>query len=95
LENSYNVIYMKDKLGIVTLVISLTYMFLGLPSQVIEIWRTRSVSNVSILMFLLLTIQSIFWVVYGLKRKDKFVMIANCFGGLFAAMVVIEYVIFH
>ncbi|MFA6105287.1 MAG: SemiSWEET family transporter [Patescibacteria group bacterium] len=86
---------MKNKLGIVTLAISLTYMFLGLPSQVIEIWKTQSVKNVSILMFSLLTIQSIFWVAYGIQRKDKFVVIANFFGSLFSAMIVVEYLIFH
>ena len=86
---------MKNKLGIITLVTSLTYMFLGLPSQVIQIWRTHSVKDVSILMFLLLTIQSLFWLAYGAQRKDKFIVIANVFGALFAFMVVVEYLMFH
>lgn len=86
---------MKNKLGIVTLTISLTYMFLGLPSQVIEIWKTQSVKNISILMFLLLIIQSIFWIAYGIQRKDKFIVVANFFGSLFATMIVAEYLIFH
>ena len=86
---------MKNKLGIITLVTSLTYMFLGLPSQVIQIWRAHSVKDVSILMFVLLTIQSVFWLAYGLQRKDKFIVIANIFGALFAFMVVVEYLMFH
>ena len=84
-----------NKLGLTTLIFSLTYMFFGLPSQVIKIWNTHSVKDVSIVMFVLLVIQSIFWVLYGRQRNDKFVMIANFFGALFSIIIVIEYVMFH
>lgn len=85
----------NTKLGIVTLVLSLVYMFLGLPSQIIQIWKTQSVKDVSLLMFLLLTIQSIFWIAYGRQRNDRFVIIANFFGALFASIIIIEYIIFR
>ena len=85
----------NTKLGIVTLTLSLLYMFLGLPSQIIQIWKTHSVKDVSLLMFLLLTIQSIFWIAYGRQRNDRFVMIANFFGALFAFIIIIEYIIFR
>jgi len=81
----------KNKLGIITLLLSLSYMFLGLPSQIIKIWETHSVKDISILMFLLLCIQSLFWVAYGKQRKDWFVIIANSFGAIFTAIIVAEY----
>jgi uncharacterized protein with PQ loop repeat len=85
----------NNKLGIATLFFSLSFMCVGLPSQIIEIWKTHSVKGVSGVTFLLLTTQSIFWVLYGKQRKDKVIIAVNIFGALFAAVIVIEYIIFH
>jgi len=85
----------NNKLGITTLFFSLSFTFLGLPSQIIQIWKTHSVKDVSIVMIFLLAVQGMFWIFYGRQRKDAFVVIANVFGALFAAVIVIEYIIFH
>jgi len=85
----------NNKLGIATLFFSLSFTFLGLPSQILQIWKTHSVKDVSIIMILLLTIQGMFWIFYGRQRKDTFIIIANIFGALFAVVIVIEYIIFH
>lgn len=70
-------------------------MLLGLPSQIIQIWTHQSAKDISFLMFLLLAIQSTFWIAYGIQRKDWFVTIANTFGAIFAAIIVIEYLLFR
>lgn len=80
-------------LGATTLVICLTYMFLGLPHQIWTIWRKQSVEGVSRPMFMLLAIQSLFWVLYGLQQGDRFVIIANSVGALFSMTVVVEHVL--
>ncbi len=73
---------------------SLTFMFLGLPSQIIRIWQTGSVKEISVTMFSLLMLQSVFWVLYGRQKNDWFVIIANSFGTLFSAIIVVEYFLF-
>lgn len=85
---------MSNKLGTVTVALSLTYMFLGLPAQIWKIWEARSVEDISLLMFALLAIQSLAWVLYGKQKHDWFVFTANCFGTLFAAVIVVEYFLF-
>lgn len=85
---------MNNRLGAITVALSLTFMFLGLPSQIIRIWQTHSVKEISITMFFLLTLQSVFWVLYGRQKNDWFVIIANSFGTLFSAIIVIEYFLF-
>ncbi len=84
--------YIKNnKLGTFTIALSLTYMFLGLPAQIFKIWQTRSVGDISILMFCLLAAQSLFWVFYGIQKRDWFVVTANTFGTLFSTIIVLEY----
>lgn len=88
--------YIKNnKLGTATIVLSLSYMFLGLPSQILSIWQSQSVREISLPMFFLLCVQSIFWVLYGLQKKDWFVVTANTFGTLFSAFIVLEYFLFR
>lgn len=83
-----------NRLGAITVALSLTFMFLGLPSQIVRIWQTHSVKEISVTMFSLLTLQSVFWVLYGRQKNDWFVIIANSFGTLFSAIIVIEYFLF-
>lgn len=81
----------NNKLGTVTIVLSLTFMFLGLPSQIWQIWKTGSVAGISILAFSLLATQSFFWVLYGFQKKDWFVVVANFVGTIFSTIIVFEY----
>ncbi len=85
----------QNKLGSLATTLSLIYMSLGLPSQIIKIWNTHSVQGISVLMFLLLGIQSVAWVAYGMQKKDNFITIPNILGALFSFVVVIEYFILH
>lgn len=85
----------KNKLGVFTITLSLTYMFLGLPAQILAIWEKRSVANISLLMFALLAAQCASWVAYGIQRKDWFVVTANSIGALFAFVIVIQYFLFR
>jgi len=87
--------HLKDnKLGTVTIVLSLSYMFLGLPAQILKISETKSVADISIVMFSLLALQSILWVAYGFQKKDWFVVTANFFGTVFSLIIVVQYFLF-
>jgi uncharacterized protein with PQ loop repeat len=89
------VLYLKEnKLGGVTILFSLSYMFLGLPLQIWRIWETHSVKEISLPMFGLLCLQSIFWVLYGIQQKDWFVVTANAFCSFFAFIIVLLYFAF-
>ena len=88
--------YMKsNRLGTLTVFLSLMFMFLGLPNQILRIWESKSVVEISIIMFGLLAIQSFFWVLYGTQKRDWFVVIANSFGTFFSVIIVIEYFLFR
>ena len=87
--------YVKEnKLGTLALVLAHTFMFLGLPAQIVKIWETRSVKDISVLTFTLLAVQSIAWVAYGAQRRDWPVIISNSFGMFFSSIIVILYFLF-
>ena len=87
---------LKDnKLGAVTLSLSLTFTFVGLPAQILKIWETRNVKGVSFLVFALMAIQSVSWMFYGIQKKDWVVMVANIFGIFFSLVIIAEYVAFR
>lgn len=86
--------FRANRLGVVTLTLCLLYMFIGLPDQIWSIWKSQSVREISLPMYVLLSAQSIGWVLYGYKKKDWFVLIANSFGTVFSATIVVEYIVF-
>lgn len=85
----------NNRLGIVTVTLSLTFMFVGLPSQILRILETKSAKEISITMFSLLVVQSFFWVLYGYQKRDWFVVTANAFGTFFSLVIVIEWFLFQ
>ena len=88
--------YIKNnKLGSLTMALSLIFIFLGLPSQVLAIWKAKSVVNVSLVMFALLAAQSVAWVCYGLQKRDLFIVIPNAFVTLFGIAIVAECILFR
>jgi len=84
----------ENRLGTATLVVSLAYMLIGLPAQIHQIWVTQSVRDVSLLMFLLLATQCIFWVMYGVQRKDWVMWVTNSICLIFSLILLTEYFIF-
>ena len=45
--------------------------------QVLKIWRTKSVNDISLLMFLIFTFGVANWLIYGLIIKEPPVILAN------------------
>ena len=54
---------------------------LGFVPQVVRMWRTRSVGDVSPLTFFQFTTGSSLWLAYGFYRQDPVILAANV-GGL-------------
>lgn len=84
----------NNKLSSTTLALSLLFTFLGLPSQILRILQTQSVQDISLPLFVLLDIQSVFWIMHGVRRRDWAVAIANSSVVLFSTIIVILYFIF-
>lgn len=63
----------RDYLGYIGVVTgSLTFV-----PQVYMAWKTRSVGDLSIWMILILLVNVLIWLVYGITGKDKAMILAN------------------
>jgi MtN3 and saliva related transmembrane protein len=59
--------------------------------QIIKVWKSKKVKNVSLTMFSTLTLGIFLWVVYGYLKKDYPIMITNSIS-LFLNIVMIYFI---
>jgi MtN3 and saliva related transmembrane protein len=45
--------------------------------QVVRIWRTRSTQDISLWMFLVMTIGLVFWLIYGFSIRSLPIVVCN------------------
>ena len=57
--------------------------------QVIKVWASRSTSDISLTMFLVLTSGILLWLVYGIFIKDIPLVLANSITLVFATAILI------
>jgi len=57
--------------------------------QLIVIYRTKSVDNVSLEMFCVLLLGQFFWTTYGVMVEDTSVVVANVVSGLITTSILI------
>jgi len=57
--------------------------------QVVRIWRTRSATDISLLMFVVLSTGLLLWLVYGLLVHDLPIVLANAVTLLLALTILV------
>ncbi|MEO8515591.1 MAG: SemiSWEET transporter [Flavobacterium sp.] len=45
--------------------------------QIITVWKTKKVQNVSLFMFVILTFGIMLWIIYGILKKDIPIIVTN------------------
>lgn len=45
--------------------------------QVIKTWNDKSAKGVSLLMFIIAVVNEILWIIYGVLRNDKVIILTN------------------
>jgi len=66
----------------------------SLVPQIIKIIRTKGTKDISLLMYVVITIGFFLWLIYGILRKDPAIMFANVIAlalGLFVLLLKIKY----
>lgn len=57
--------------------------------QVIQSWRTRDLSGISLPMYTIFTLGVVLWLIYGILRHDWPVIMANAVTALLAGLVLL------
>lgn len=74
--------------GFIAACTSLSYLFFGLPSQALKIWRHKSARNVSTWMFVFMSVNATAWLSYGWHIKNWFLIVPNCLSLLCALGII-------
>jgi len=81
-------------LGWIAVGITLLYSTVGLFSQIFENWRRGTTEGFSEELGILLFLTFLSWLLYGLAKKDTFIIIANGPGALAASVLLLQ-IIFY
>lgn len=84
-----------DKLATLTLALAMGFTILGVPAQALKIWETKSVADVSFVMYAFLTAQAFCWVLYGRRERKWVVVIPNAFATVFGAIILAQYLYYR
>ena len=62
--------------------------------QILKVWRTKKVKDISLLTFSVLTFGVALWVVYGILKKDMPIIITNSIS-LFLNLMMVYFIIYY
>ena len=79
---------MPDTLDLIGYAAGLLTLLAYVP-QVVRLWRTRSVADISLPTFCLLTVGIGLWLLYGMGREAGPVIVANAVGMLLTLAIVV------
>jgi MtN3 and saliva related transmembrane protein len=83
-----------DNLDRVMIVVGLMSPLSLLP-QVIKIWTSQNVADISLISWILLTAVSVMWAIYGFVRHSKAIFISNIFLIVLNFLVVVAGILFR
>lgn len=78
---------MEEYAGTVAMLVTLAFMLIGLPMQIIKIHRKRSVEDLSPPMCILWFATFVSWVWYGCIKADLFIVAPNVLGILLVGVI--------
>lgn len=78
-------------LGTIAMITSLVFMAMGLPVQILKIYRAKSTEGVSLFMTCTLLATTMAWCVYSLKISNWYILVSNAPGALFAFVLLCQF----
>ncbi len=63
--------------------------------QILDIYTTHRVMGISLLTWIMYALIPIFWLVYGVAHKDKYIMINNVLWFIVSSVVVVGILVFR
>lgn len=71
-----------------------TCVTMSVIPQIVKVWKTKKVRQISLLTFSILTFGIAIWVVYGILKKDLPIIITNSVS-LFLNLIMVYFIIYY
>lgn len=84
-----------DKVGLIAFLITLVYTLIGLPSQIVQNHRRRTMHGISLLMNVVLFFTFSIWSYYGALKSDWYIVGSNVPGLVCIAAILGQFYIFR
>ncbi|MDR7210828.1 SemiSWEET transporter [Flavobacterium piscis] len=62
--------------------------------QIVKVWKTKKVKQISLLTFSVLTFGIALWIVYGILKKDFPIILSNSIS-LFLNLIMVYFIIYY
>ena len=82
-------------LGWSALSITIIYASFGIFTQVIQNFKRKSTSGLSLVMIILSFITFFIWFLYGVMKPDFYISIPNLIGSIITAMILVQFWIYR
>ena len=86
---------MKATVEIIASIVTLILIFLGLPSQILKIYKKQSMDGISLFFFSVSFLTWMSWCFYGYISNSLFMAIAQGLGGVMTAIILIQFFIYR
>ena len=86
---------MKATAEIIASIITLALIFLGLPSQILKIYKKQSMDGISLFFFSVSFLTWMSWCFYGYISNSLFMAIAQGLGGVMTAIILIQFFLYR
>ncbi len=63
--------------GLTAFIVTICYICLGLPAQIVQNRRRKSVEGLSLFMYTMMFLTAVAWAVYGMLREDWYILASN------------------
>jgi uncharacterized protein with PQ loop repeat len=83
----------SDILGVVAVIITMIYTFLGLPAQIVNNYKKKSVAGLSLFLMIMLTLTFTIWTLYSYFKElpDWYVFLSNFPGVIFGIIILYQF----
>lgn len=82
-------------MGWVVMTVTIVYSVIGLSSQILENWRRGTTEGFSGIFCVLLFITFWSWLVYGIVKRDKYIIIANAPGTIAVCILMSQFIFYR
>lgn len=82
-------------IGIIATIFSLIFVFIGLSSQLLKNYRLKSVKGLAFISFLFSFLVFFSWFIYGILKKDFYLIISQGAGTVIALLILFQFWIYR
>ena len=80
-----------EAVGLIATGVTLIYLGLGLPAQIIKNYKGKSVEGLSKFLYIALFLTAVSWITYAILKPDYYILVSNIPGVIAGGIILIQF----